>query len=419
MTKQILIITLTLLSVQMAYSMEFNKCPATHSAANALALPTVPEQQSHNLQAAAVISSYSSEISVQPAVGSSAPSIITTHYCSQTGKQEDHSVGILCLPSYALENICYYLKFKDVSALRRSCKQFCLVWLHERALQFNTEDLKRFAGEGTDWLAAGIVFLSSKLKDHRNPLALDLHSNQLTKLPYAIQQLSHLQILDLCRNHLSQDAVRNLCTWLPNLLELNLAANQLTEIPQEIQQLSHLQRLALWVNDLSQDAIRNLCTWLPNLLMLDLSENHLTELPREIQQLSYLQRLNLSYNRLSQDAIRNLCSELPNLLELNLSNNELTEMPQEIQQLSHLQRLFLGVNNLSQNAIRSLFTWLPTLLMLDLVSNELTELPQEIQQLSHLQMLYLQGNRHLSQEAIRNLCLLLPNLLELDLGSND
>ena len=255
MTKQILIITLTLLSIQPAYSMEFNRvnprtiiaivtgvavlgaaywahtheipsrllarirnCPVTHNAANMPTLPPAPEQQAHIPQEAAAISSYSSEISGQPAVGSSAPSIITTHYCSQTGKQEDHPVGILCLPSYALENICQYLKFKDVSALRRSCKQFCLVWQHETALQFKSEDLRKFAGKKIDWLAAGMAFLSNKLKNCRNPLALDLICNELTELPQEIQQLSYLQRLDLLNSNLSQDAIRNLCLWLPTSL---------------------------------------------------------------------------------------------------------------------------------------------------------------------------------------------------------
>ena len=94
-------------------------------------------------------------------------------------------------------------------------------------------------------------------------------------------------------NHLSQDAIKNLCAWLPSLVELNLGLNQLTELPHEIQQLSHLQRLDLSYNYLSQDAIRNLCLWLPTLLKLNLSLNQLTELPHEIQQLSHLQKLAL------------------------------------------------------------------------------------------------------------------------------
>ena len=408
MTKQILIITLALLSMQPAYSMEFNKCPAAYNAANSTTLPPAPEQQPQNWQAATVISSYSSEISRGPAVGSSAHSIMTTHYCSQTGKNEDHPVGILCLPSNTLENICQYLRFKDISALRRSCKQFRLVWPHERALQFNTEDLKRFAGAGTDWLAVGIAFLSNKLKDHRNSLELSLSINQFTELLHEMQYLPHLQILDLRNNNLSQDTIKNLCSWLPALLKLDLGNNQLTELPREIQQLSRLQSLELWDNHLSQDAIRNLCSWLPGLLMLNLSFNELTELPHEIRQLSHLQRMGLYNNHLTQDVIKNLCSWLPTLLELNLGFNQLKELPHEIQQLSHLQRLILRGNDLSQDAIRNLCSWLPNLVELDLGLNELTELPQEIKQLSHLQRLDLRNN-NLSDENRRTIAQWLPN----------
>ena len=160
--------------MQPAHSMEFNRCPATHNAANAPTLSSAPEQQTQISQEATAISSYSSAIPSYSAVGSSAQSIITTHHCSQTGKHENHPVGILCLPSNTLENICRYLRLKDISALRRSCKQFRLVWPHEKVLKFNTRRPKKIYGERTDWLAAGIAFLSNKLKDCRNPLELDL-----------------------------------------------------------------------------------------------------------------------------------------------------------------------------------------------------------------------------------------------------
>ena len=211
MTKQILIITLALLSMQPAHSMEFNRAnihnlinrlwtricnyPATNNATTTPTLTPAPEQQTPNMQEAAAISSYSAETSSQPAINSSVQSIITAHYCSQTGKQENHPVGILCLPSDALENICQYLTFKDINALRRSCKQFCLVWSHERVLEFYTGDLKRFTRGKKEWLAVGIAFLSNKLKDCRNPLELDLGENQLTELPHEMQQLSYLQRL--------------------------------------------------------------------------------------------------------------------------------------------------------------------------------------------------------------------------------
>ena len=372
MAKQILIVSFAVLSMQPAYSMEFNKCSATYNAAN-LILPPASKQQVPNAQKASAISSYLSKISSCSDVGSRAHPIITAHYCPQTSKEEDHPVGILCLPSEVLENICFYLRLKDVSALRRSCKQFRFVWPHEKVLQFDEWELQKFTGEMADWLAAGIAFLSNKLKDCRNPLKLDLinyfpkidftdavDGYHLTELPHEIKQLPYLQRLNLSRNRLSQGTIRNLCTWLSILLELDLSYNELTELPREIQQLSHLQKLVLSCNDLSQDAIRNLCSWLPNLVELDLGGNELTELPQEIQQLSHLQKLVLSCNDLSQDAIRNLCSWLPNLVELDLSRNELTELPQEIQQLSHLQRLALMCNfSLGRGEINTIAQWLP------------------------------------------------------------
>ena len=52
MAKKILIITLALLSMQSAYSMEFNKCPATYNATTASTLSPAPEQQTPNPQTA-------------------------------------------------------------------------------------------------------------------------------------------------------------------------------------------------------------------------------------------------------------------------------------------------------------------------------------------------------------------------------
>ena len=73
-----------------------------------------------------------------------------------------------------------------------------------------------------------------------------------------------MQKLALWSNRLSQEAIRNLCLLLPNLLELNLSWNNLTELPSEIQQLSHLQRLILWNNHISEETRRAIAQWLPN-----------------------------------------------------------------------------------------------------------------------------------------------------------
>ncbi|MBE2223445.1 MAG: leucine-rich repeat domain-containing protein [Anaerolineae bacterium] len=200
---------------------------------------------------------------------------------------------------------------------------------------------------------------------------LDLHDQELTKLPPEIGQLI-------------------------NLTSLNLNGNELAVLPPEIGQLSNLTSLRLgnnisnWLFGAGKRG--NILTILPpeigrltSLSEIDLSGNKLTVLPPEIGQLTRLSSLNLNGNELT--AIPLEIGQLTNLKELYLSLNQLVTMPSEIGQMTNLTEIYLSGNQLT--SLPPEIGQLGSLTSLDLRVNQLTSLPPEIGQLTNLTLLHL------------------------------
>ena len=66
-------------------------------------------------------------------------------------------------------------------------------------------------------------------------------SNQITKLPVTIKNLSNLKSLHLNGNKLKQ--IRPEVCKCTSLTDIYLERNQLTEIPEELSQLHHLKHI--------------------------------------------------------------------------------------------------------------------------------------------------------------------------------
>jgi internalin A len=244
---------------------------------------------------------------------------------------------------------------------------------------------------------------------------LDLHDQELTRLPPEVDQLTQLRSLDLQGNNLT--SLPPEFGQLSKLQSLNLSWNNLAILPLEISQLSQLQSLNLDRNLLR--ALPPKIGQLTQLQSLSLGGNQLTELPPEISQLTHLQKLDLRSNKM--EVLPSEICQLRQLQELNLgydwimgsTSNELTELPPEISQLTQLQKLDLSSNHLtlpreiweltqlqSLNLGRIGLTALPPdisqltqLQKLDLWHNQLITLPSEISQLSQLQSLNLGSNQ--------------------------
>jgi Leucine-rich repeat (LRR) protein len=245
-------------------------------------------------------------------------------------------------------------------------------------------------------------------------IELDLDNNDegnnLTgAIPQSIEDLMHLQKIDVCHN-----LINKLPSEIGNLTQLKhlyLFANDLTHLPAEIGNLTNLTYLTVCVNELTSlpPEIGNLT----NLTTLYLHTAGLTSLPPEIGNLKNLTLLDLRWNQLTS-----ILPEIGNLTNLTsflkLSSNKLTHVPPEIGQLTKLMHLSLDSNelrnvppeigNLTNLTYLSLhlnkLTSLPTELgnltnlhTLSLARNSLTTIPPEIGNLSQLEYLSLCGNK--------------------------
>ncbi|MHA1192093.1 MAG: leucine-rich repeat domain-containing protein [Promethearchaeota archaeon] len=144
---------------------------------------------------------------------------------------------------------------------------------------------------------------------------LDLSSNKLEELPYAISNLKNLE-------------------------ELNLGLNQMKDFGALSRLNLSLKRLDLQANDLT--SIPNFIFNLKNLESLNLYENMISEIPKDISNLSNLQELNLGGNGLNK--IPFYVGKLKNLRVLNLWKNNLSDLPDFLGNLNNLESLIISLN---------------------------------------------------------------------------
>ncbi|KAM3620236.1 uncharacterized protein V6R79_020102 [Siganus canaliculatus] len=256
-----------------------------------------------------------------------------------------------------------------------------------------------------------------------------LSSNQLTELSEDIRLLPALTTLDLHDNQLSR--LPSALGELQELQQLRLSHNQLTSLPPEVCSLKNLRSITL-----QQNLLENLpeeLGQLENLTELDLSNNQLKELPSGLGRLTFLQKLNLSHNKLS--CLPDSLAQLTRVKLMDCSNNQLTDMPASVSQMVALEQLYLrhnklrllpklpapslkelyvGNNQIEQvgeeqlasltaisllelrdNKIKTLpeqIAGLNTLTRLDVTNNDIGSLPPSLALLPNLKVLLLEGN---------------------------
>ncbi|XP_078384326.1 uncharacterized protein LOC144666799 [Oculina patagonica] len=212
-----------------------------------------------------------------------------------------------------------------------------------------------------------------------------LNNNQLSELPETIGQLVNLTVLDVENNQLSE--LPETIGQLINLTELWLNNNQLSELPETIGQLINLT--ALWLDNNQLSELPETIGQLINLTELRLDNNQLSELPETIGQLINLTELRLENNQLSE--LPETIGQLINLTELWLNNNQLSELPETIGKLINLPELWLNNNQLSE--LPETIGGLINLTELHVDNNKLTVLPRNIKNLKKLRWLFLASNQ--------------------------
>lgn len=177
--------------------------------------------------------------------------------------------------------------------------------------------------------------LTEALKDPLRVAHLDLSNQGLTAVPAEVNQLIHLQTLDLSENLISE---LQLFAQFNELHYLNLNGNigldpwKLDQIGKAFPEIVRLElarcKLPLIPTGLDE---------LPHLTILDLSGNDLVFLPEELEKLSQLSVLDLSDNQLSD--VSYVLGTLWNLSRLDVSGNEHLQLTRVLRSVSLNSRL--------------------------------------------------------------------------------
>jgi len=227
---------------------------------------------------------------------------------------------------------------------------------------------------------------------------LNLSHLNLSEIPSEINELFHLQILNLRQNNITE--IKNLDA-LVYLTDLDLFSNQINEI-KNLDSLVNLNNLYLGSNQITE--IKNLDN-LVNLSSLNLNENKITEI-KNLDILVNLSSLHLNNNEITE--IKNL-ENLVNLSNLNLNNNKITEI-KNLDNLVNLSSLNLNNNKITE--IKNLDN-LANLSSLSLSHNQVVEI-KNLDSLMNLTHLFLSDNKI---NEIKNLDSLV-NLTHLFLSDN-
>lgn len=172
---------------------------------------------------------------------------------------------------------------------------------------------------------------------------LNLNNNKLTKVPTAIRRLKHLTRLDISKNGL--DSLKGL-EKNRRMQILVLDNNKVTNIFPDI---SHMQRLEVLkckdnvVKEIECD-VRNL----RSLKDLDLSGNNVVVLPSDVFFLPKLEYFSASQNKISKVPMFNIKVNNKHVIsDIDLSDNKITKFP------GHLLRI-CKKTDLSSNKIKTL-----------------------------------------------------------------
>ncbi|MBM3195074.1 MAG: hypothetical protein FJZ60_04835 [Chlamydiae bacterium] len=173
---------------------------------------------------------------------------------------------------------------------------------------------------------------------HNRQSQLCIDGFDLESLPEGIDELDHLEELNLSKNRLEELPIH--FERLLRLKKINLSENQFSRLPESFQELSRLESLDLSKNRFVE--LPETFYFLPNLRFLNLEHNLLASLPLSISSLQGIESLKLAHNRFR--ILPDEIGHLYGLKELSLQDNQLTQLPHTLTELSELNFLNLAHN---------------------------------------------------------------------------
>ena len=226
---------------------------------------------------------------------------------------------------------------------------------------------------------------------------LDLHNNNLTHIPTALNQLTHLHDLYLRGNPitlLDATVLSNIGRTL-NVFDFDL--DRFLSFPPELHFLKNLTVLTINKMPFSRLPDNALHGQDLSLLKLDVSYSNLTLIPiGAVCTMGNLHTLVVDSNMNLQDKepfIFERCHHnMTSMLELSLMRNNLTVFPSAFALFPNLERLFLSHNNLCMIENSSV-PYNATLNYLDLGVNKFIEIPSAINKLLNLEHLDFRYNQ--------------------------
>ncbi|CAH8632240.1 unnamed protein product [Schistosoma curassoni] len=173
---------------------------------------------------------------------------------------------------------------------------------------------------------------------------LSLSNKKLYHLPYNIEFLNWLVILDLRSNNLSDLPI------LPKHLQsINLGHNWFTTIPNSVFELTSLKSISMYSNQLQSipsTIFESMCSMLNKLEYLNLGYNHILTLPFNFGLLQNMKTLLLHKNFLTR--LPETFGQLKSLTVLDLAGNNLQLLPSNFTQLK-LKEFYAEANPFTRN----------------------------------------------------------------------
>lgn len=250
------------------------------------------------------------------------------------------------------------------------------------------------------------VFLFKNLK------ALDLSSNQLTKISKKLKRLKHLNLLKIERNgdkikSAKMDTIKAQIRLVNKQMEerdslaMILSKKREEANEQKVVMITSPDSLLIQLKQLWKDEFeeknRLAESWnkqvkfprLKNIKSLFFSYNRIETLPKSLKNLRKLTEIQLHDNQITAFPI--VLTKCKKLQKINLANNQIESVTPKLAKLKKLHNIILYKNKLT--AIPSAIYQMKNLVELDLAYNEIKSISPLIGNLQKLELLYLSYNQ--------------------------